>query len=217
MIKIFFKFATFWWFCLLEIPLSAVSAPHFTFRDMRLAVCHCPCIRSMQKVWDIFFRFVCRDRTSHCSQDIASIFFGRQSMTCPLFAYSLSKISEIHKIINFLLFRCFQTTPMNAITWAEIFYSIPNEQQASDLQKPSRANTKSTFDFVSHSDSKAEVKNNLTFHSESTLGGFRGMFPNHSHECNECFQHSCMMFTWLLSYVIIVTYLIYFVIFNVIL
>ena len=33
-----------------------------------------------------FFRFVCRDGTS---KEIASILFGRQRMTCPLFEYSL--------------------------------------------------------------------------------------------------------------------------------
>ena len=46
--KTFFEFATFQWFCLVEIPRSDVSTLRVTFRDKRLAVCHCPCIRSMQ-------------------------------------------------------------------------------------------------------------------------------------------------------------------------
>ena len=58
---------------------------------------------------------------------------------------------------------------MNAITCAEMFYSIPNEQQASDLRKPIRANKKSAFDFVGHVDSKAEVKADLTFHGNHLL------------------------------------------------
>ena len=53
--KTFFRFAKFWWFSLLEIPLSDVSAPRVTFSDKHLAVCHCPCMRSMQSVWDFFF------------------------------------------------------------------------------------------------------------------------------------------------------------------
>ena len=105
--KIFFKFASFWWFCLNEIPLSDVSAQCVTFHDERLAVCHCPCVR-----FETFFRFVCRGGTS---QEIASIFFGRLRMTYPLFVYSLYKISEITRVQSLLLFRWFQTTPMNAM------------------------------------------------------------------------------------------------------
>ena len=58
---------------------------------------------------------------------------------------------------------------MNAITCAEMFYSIPNEQQPSDLRKPIGANKKSAFDFVGHCDSKAEVKVDPTFHGNHVM------------------------------------------------
>ena len=120
--KIFFKFAKFWWFCLLEIPQSDVSAQCVIFSDKQLAVCHCCCKRSMQLVWD---HFACYDWTS---QEIWRIFSGKQRMACQLFAYPLKKISKIHKSTSLLL-RCF---PVN-------FLHSKLHFPRSDLWKPGRA------------------------------------------------------------------------------
>ena len=83
--KIFFKFASFDDFvflrfhCLMCLLLMSCSVISLGILSLSLYEIHAVGLRH-------FFRFVCRDGTS---QDIASIFFGRQRMTCPLFAYSL--------------------------------------------------------------------------------------------------------------------------------
>ena len=138
---------------------STVSASRVTFRDKRLAVCSCPCMRSMQSVWEIFICLSWLDFPGNHKH-----LFWMQRMTCSQFAYSVYKPAKFTRVQSLLLLRWFQTTPMNAITCSEMLSSIPNEQQASDLRKPSREIQKSVLDFVAHGDSKTEVKVDLTFH-----------------------------------------------------
>ena len=77
-----------------------MSALSVTFRDKRFVVCNRPCMRSMKSVWDTMSS-ICmswRDfqgNSKHLFWEAKDE--GRQRTTCPLFAYSLYKISEIHK------------------------------------------------------------------------------------------------------------------------
>ena len=156
-----FKFAKFWWFCLLEIPWPVVSALRVTFRDKHLAVCHCPFMRSMHSVWDIFFDLYILAGLSRKSQ---ASFLGYKGWHAHYLLTPFIKPAKFTRVQSLLLFRWFPTTSMNAITCAEMFSFIPIKQQASDLRKPSRAIQKSVLDFVAHSDSKVEVKIDPTFH-----------------------------------------------------
>ena len=160
--KIFFKFATFWWFCLLDCFLRfhclmcLLSVSHFVISAWQFVTV---------LVWDPCSRFetffsICmswRDFPAYPRISQAS-FLGDKGWHVHFLRTPYIKSAKFTRVQSLLLFRCFQTTPMNAITCAEMFYSIPNEQQASDLRKPSRANRKSAFDYVCHCDSKAEVK-----------------------------------------------------------
>ena len=89
--KLFFKFATFWWFCLLEIPRSDVPAPRVTFRDNArqfvTVLVWDPCNR-FETICSIFMSW--RDFPGNRKH-----LFG-ESKACPLFVYSLYIISEIH-------------------------------------------------------------------------------------------------------------------------
>ena len=127
--KNFFKFATFWWFC--WNSTVCVSAPRVTFRDKqrikRLEVCHCPCMRSMQSVWDIFFDLHVVTGLSRKSQ---ASFFGNKKWYVHYLRTPFIKSVKFTRVQSLLLLRWVQTTPMNAITCAEMFSSIPNEQPA---------------------------------------------------------------------------------------
>jgi len=125
--KIFFKFAMFWWFCLLEIAWSDVSAPRVTFRDERLAVCHHPCMRSMQAVRDSFFDLHVVTGLPRKSQ---ACFWGNKGLHVHYLRTPFIKSAKFARVQSLLLFRRFQTTPMNATTCAEMFSSIPNEHPA---------------------------------------------------------------------------------------
>ena len=95
--KIFFKFATFWWFCLLDCFLRfhclmcLLSVSHFVISAWQFVTVLVwdPCSRFETFFFDLYVV------TGLPSKSQA--FFWGHRMTCPLFAYSLHKISEIHK------------------------------------------------------------------------------------------------------------------------
>ena len=119
-------------FCLLEIPRSDVSAPRVTGCDERLAVCHRPCMRSMQAVWDNFFDLHVVTGLPRKSQ---ACFWGNKGWHFHYLRTPFIKSAKFARVQSLLLFRRFQslriqTTPMNATTCAEMFSSIPNEHPA---------------------------------------------------------------------------------------
>ena len=164
--KIFYKFATFWWFCLLEILLSdvPVSAPRVTFRDERLAFCHRPCMRSMQAVWDIFFDLHVVTGLPRKSQ---ACFWGNKGWHVHYLRTLFIKSANSQE---YKAFCCLEDS--KPLPWMQPlvqrcfppFQTNIRHFPRSDLRKPSRATKKSVFDFVGHGDSKPEVEVDPTLH-----------------------------------------------------